>query len=165
MSNVRTRSNFHEIRAALFGLGQTLNLRRRLPGGRRLGDELLDTAGLSIAHRTVDQQKGPDGATLPPLREAYRRWKRRHGYSPKTLVRTGGMTDPVQVSGQHTVTSTTATMEAGLDEATKEKVEYAEEGHGNRPPRHWYDLDKEGEKEVDDLIDGVIDQQIKAMGG
>jgi hypothetical protein len=149
-------SNGTETLVRLGKVAGALNFRNRTAGSRRLGDELLDTTAVAIKHRTRDQGLSPDGAPLAKLSRAYLARKFREGHDGRILVRTGEMTDTQQLLGETSVGSNRAQMTAGLDEETRDKVEWAEEGSANRPKRPFYDLGEDGMR----LIEGVLGEAI-----
>lgn len=152
-------SNRAACQRALFGLSQALNLRRRPKGrNKRLGDELVDTVAGAIEERSVGRQVDPDGRPWRPLKARTIERKRRLGYDLRINIETHEMLDFQQVRGVVAITSHTAVMTAGLDEETRLKVEYAQEGGPNRPRRPFYDLGTDGERAV-----GVLVEEVKAL--
>jgi hypothetical protein len=140
------KSNYGHVSRAVFGLTWALSPRRRTPGGKYLGDEYADTIGEVMRHRTADEQQGPEGRPLPPLNARYKARKVRQGHDPRILVRTHEMLEPRQVRGQVQFGANHVSMTAGLDEETKQKVEWASKGSKaqNRPPRRFYALGRDG---------------------
>ena len=159
-------SNRAAVQRALFGLSQAMNLRRSLPGRKgKLGDELIDTATLAIADRSVNRQQDPDGNPWAPLRPRTLARKRKLGLDPRINIETYTMLDILQIRGVTAITSHTAVMTPGLDEETRQKIEYAQEGGDNRPERPFVDLGKDGERAVDELIEEVKLGAISAAEG
>jgi hypothetical protein len=142
----RLISNRPNVVQGLFALGQAFNLRRRVAGRKRLGDEMIDAATGVIVERTVRRQSDPTGAPLKPLSRRYRLRKMAQGYPGIIAVRTGEMMDPEQVRGRTIVSDHAASMTAGLDDETIRKVAWFQEG---ARPRPFYDLGKDGETAVD----------------
>lgn len=154
-------SNRIQVSKALLGLSQAFSLRRPIAGSkRRLGEELIDTAAGAIVNRTVGKQQDPDGSPLARLRPRTIERKRRLGYDTRILIETHTMLDFEQVRGKTSITANAATMQAGLDEETQAKAEYAHEGAANRAKRPFYDLGKDGEAATDVLFHEVIDAAI-----
>lgn len=107
---------------------------------------MIDAATGVIVERTVRRQSEPSGAPLKPLSRRYRLRKLAQGYPGIISVRTGEMMDPEQVRGRTVVTDNAASMSAGLDDETIQKVAWFQEGP---KPRPFYDLGKDGEAAVD----------------
>jgi phage gpG-like protein len=155
-------SNGTETLVRLGKVAGALNFRNRTAGGsRRLGEELLDTTATVIKHRTRDQGLSPDGAPLAPLSRAYLAKKFREGHDGRILVRTGEMTDTQELLGETSVGSNAASMTGGLDEETRDKIEWAEEGSPNRPKRPFYDLGQDGQRAIEGVLDEAIDRAVR----
>lgn len=156
-------SNADDMGRSLFRVADALNLRNSTAGGKRLGDEVADVASVAISARVRDRQTQPDGAPLPKLSPRYKRRKVAQGHDPRILIRTGAMTEPDTIRGDVQVTSTTLTMTAGTDGATRDRIGYAEEGDAarNRPPRPLIGLDGAGEAQVDEVFEGAIDAAVR----
>ncbi len=154
-------SNRANVVRGLFALGQAFNLRRRVAGRKRLGDEMIDAATGAIVERTVRGQAEPSGAPLRPLSRRYRLRKIAQGYPGIISVRTGEMMDPEQVRGRTVVTDHAASMTAGLDGETAQKVAWFQEGAGSGKPRPFYDLGKDGEGAVDTVCLEAREQSLR----
>lgn len=156
-------SNLPEIRRALFGLGQTLNCRRKIGKGR-VGDAILARVAEEIVHRSLSKQTDPGGKPWRRLSPSYLAWKIGRGYDPRKNVMTGEMLSYEEVLGETLVTDKVAAMTYGLDDFNRRKAEGAEEGGPGRPARPFYDAGKSGLDGVDEVIDAVIDEQIRTLG-
>ncbi len=155
-------SNRIQVSKALLGLGQAFSLRRPIGNGnRRLGDELIDTAAGAIVDRTVTRQLDDLGRPLRPLKRRTIERKARAGLDTRILIETHEMLDFGQVRGKTAITANTATMQAGLDDETQRKVEYAHEGGPNRPKRPFYDLGPNGERATDELFHEVVADAVR----
>ena len=139
-----------------------MNLRRRISGSKRLGDELLETVAGAIENRTVNRQQQADGSPLPRLKPRTIARKIAKGMDTRILIETHEMLSAQEILGQTTVTANTATMAGGTDDTVKFKIEQAEEGAANRPIRHFYEAGKDGEQAVDVLIEESLNASVKA---
>jgi hypothetical protein len=159
---VRVISNLPEISRALHDLGQVFNLRR--PTGRgRLGDVLLTRVSEAIVYRSLTKQGDPEGRPWKRLSARYLRRKIAAGLSPLKNVATGEMMQVEEIRGRTIVASHGAQLTAGLDDAVADKVEWAEEGGKNRPPRKSMDLGKDGEAAVDEVFEGAILERLGSL--
>src|ERR1700733_9486306 len=111
-------SNLGEIKRTLHQLGDTMNLRRRPGGERRIGDQLLDVVAVAIEVRTVGLQQDPNNAPLAPLQPRTIARKIRLGLPLNIGIETFQMLDLDQVRGEQVVTSHTASMTYGTNEET-----------------------------------------------
>jgi len=155
-------SNLAAVSRGLHALGDAFNLRRRLRGGARLGEEFLASGALAIEDRTVRRQEGADGGPLPPLKARTIARKRRLGLDTRILIETHKMLDPQNVAGRSYVRADEAGMAAGVGIEEQYKTEWAEEGGPGRPPRHWFDLGKDGELAADAVADEAADDAVRA---
>lgn len=153
-------SNLPEYGHGLYRLADAFNL-LGTGGGRKLGDELADATAVAISGRTRSSQTQPDGTPLPKLNARYKKRKVAQGYDPRILVRTGEMTEPLQIQGEVIVTSNTATMTSGLDEDIQNLICYAEDGSDNRPKRHFIDPGPEGEAAFGLVLDEAADRAVR----
>jgi hypothetical protein len=159
-------SNSRDVSRVLGNLADTMNLRRRSPrGNNRLGDELINTAVTAIETRSVDQQAAPSGKGWAPLRARTIARKRRLGLDPRINIETHTMLSYEQIRGQTAVGKDYAVTIAGLDDETKAKVAFAQEGGPGRPARPFEDLGADGQAAVDNLIDEVIESAIAEASG
>lgn len=157
-----TTSNLPEIRRTVRALGQTLNLRRRAPGGR-LGDILVTRVAEAIVYRSLSAQTDPTGRLWARLSRRWLAYKARHGFSLLRNVMTEEMLTVEQVRGHVTVSSHLATMTAGLDSFVQMKVSAAEQGGPARPARPFMDIGKEGEQAVNSVIEQAGDDYLKRL--
>ena len=155
-------SNLPAVTRGLHALGDAFNLRRRLRGGARLGEEFLASGALAIEDRTVRRQEDPRNDPLPPLKERTIARKRRLGLDTRILIETHAMLDPENVAGRSYVRANEAGMAAGVGIEEQWKVEFAEEGGPGRPPRHFFDLGKDGVAAADAVADEAADDAIRA---
>lgn len=158
-------SNSGEVVRSLSGLAHALNLRGRVAGGKTLGAALVDTASVAIEARSVERQTDPAGTPWAKLRPRTVERKARLGLDPRVNVETGSMLSLQEIRGTVTVTPDSASMTAGLDAFTQDKVDWAQSGGPNRPARPFMDLGPDGEAAVDGLVDGVIGDAVRKAGG
>ena len=155
-------SNRIQVSKALLGLATAFSLRKRRPGGqKRLGEELVDTAAVAIEDRSVNRQVDPSGNPWAALRPFTIRRKAALGHDLRINIETHEMLDMEQIRGNVSITEHEAIMRAGLDDETRQKVEWAQEGGPNRPARPFYDLGPDGEAAVDVLCEEVKDAAVR----
>lgn len=162
----RLTSNLPAVARATSDLGQALNLRRRAPGGRRLGDEAVSVMAAGIQRRVLEQQLDANGKPLAPLARRYALLKARRGLDPRVAVATGETTSLEELEGRATVTKNAAIVDVGKSEEVREKLEWLAEGdHArNRKQRPIVGIDKPTEKDLDALANETVDAAVKAAG-
>lgn len=154
----RLQSNLQQVTAANSRLGQALNMRRRLRGGRRLGDEAATVLAYGVQRRTVEEQRGADDRPLPPLRDRTLRRKARLGRSLLVGVETGDMLSMMELEGNVTVTKDTTALDLGKTEEARDKLDWFVQGDParNRPARDIVGIDQETERDLDTLAEEAI---------
>ncbi len=154
-------------------LGDSLNLQRRGIAGQPLGQIIADIIAYSIV-RQVDKGLNPQGQRLPKLSKSWLAWKVRHGKNPALLHEDNLMMDFRQVRGMVIVSKDAMSMFYGITPGEADKAFWTHEGarsHGmpglfgwHRPPREFYDINKEGWDGVDRYCDAEIDAVIMGLG-
>lgn len=164
----KVKSNYQQIAFGISQLAQALNMRRRVRGGRRLGELVVEDIAMSILRRSVNEQVDPQGNPYPDLNPRYLKWKVAHGYSPKKNVMTGRMLSLEEIRGDTVILADQVVMTYGKSDETRQLAEWAEEGQkrgkkGGRPARRFYDLDKQAEDHIDQILDSAIVDVITNM--
>lgn len=146
-------------------LGQALNMRRRVGGGRRLGELVIEEIAMDIFKRSNEEQVEAGGQPFAELSPRYLRWKVEHGFSPKKNVKTGKMLSLDEIRGESTVIDDLVVMTYGKGEETRQLAEWAHEGSKKRkrPKRPFYDMDAETEKHIDELLDSAVNDLIESL--
>lgn len=172
--------NHWRYRHILATLEDSLNLQRRASRGRTIGDQIANIIAYGIIINT-NKGRDPDGKRLAPLSKRYLRWKIRHGFNPAILHQTDHMMSFQQVKGIVVISKDAMTMFYGLDPWAQKKAEYAHEGKvggksgrtgvmamfsnlWDRPPREFYGIDKETDKDIEAFCDKEIDALIMSLG-
>lgn len=183
MSNDHATSNADEIDRLMAELIGTFDLTR--PGSLTdsLGRDLVATAALGIAGRTIGDQQTPD---LDPLEENQGEYKRRKekagkpigiGLAPDSRDRMLALTN---LTGEVSVEPDEASMTYGQTEIAKRKAQWFTAGSNgglgiepsgavNQPERPFYGLDEilEGELHAlcDEHVERFLDDLGKTLGG
>lgn len=145
-------------------LGDSLNLQRRGITGRRIGDAIADIIAYSIIVQ-VDKGLDPQGGRLPKLSRSWLLWKFLHGKNLALLHENDLMMEFRQVRGMVVISKDAMTMFYGVTPHEIEKASWTQEGQpGHRPPREFYDINKDGWNKVDQYCDAEIDAQIMSLG-
>lgn len=155
-------------------LGDSLNLQRRGFTGRSVGDVIADIIAYSIVAQ-VDKGLDPQDRRLPPLSRSWLVWKTMHGKNPAILHEDDLMMAFREVRGMVVVSKDAMSMFYGISPAEIDKAFWAHEGargHGmpglfgwHRPPREFFDINRDGWNKVDQYLDAEIDSVIIGLGG
>lgn len=160
------RSNFPDIVKAIRGIKASFAFSAK---GRykRLGTDILDSVAQAIYDETVLEQKEPGGAPLAPLRASTLRRKARLGQPSTIGVATGRMLAMQQLQGRRQISGTTASMTYGTTEEERQKAEWFQAGSKKqkRRKRPFYDLNRRTERDIDGIIEDVIGDVIRRLGG
>jgi hypothetical protein len=160
----RVKSNLQSVKVGLTAVAGALDPTRKIPGGRRLGDEIAEVMASGIRERTVTRQLDADGNRLAKLSRRTLIEKARRGQPETILVATGDMLSLPQIMGVPHVNSKSVTIFPGLDEEDRLKVQYAEDGSDNRPERHFIGIDRETEADIDAVNEEALAKTIRING-
>jgi hypothetical protein len=160
------RSNYREVAAAVSAVPELFNPRRRTGRGKRLGDEVADVVAMTIVERTRQQQLTPDRRVLARLKPATVRRKVRKGAPILIGVESGQMLDLEEVRGKVTIIRDAVAMEYGLGPEMEARAEFFQEGRpGVQESRPFYDLGRDGQRNVEAYVDEVAEDGRKAFEG
>lgn len=166
------RSNGVAFKKAMIGLGAALKLDRPYRGGKgqifgadKLADQFAAVTATAIAIRTEYQQLDPQGRPLASLKSSTLARKHTLGYPTTIGVETHEMLSMEQLEGTRKVTSNELDIEYGTnDEARRKADEFTTGGHGAYDERPFFDLGTNGEHDIRELVENVLDHTVRTVG-
>jgi hypothetical protein len=165
-------TNLADVARTVYGLSRVLGFKRTRIRGRPMGDVAADLVAEGIRHRTLEQQRKPEGGPLPANRGEYGEKKQARGipigvgfYPPDQEG--GEMLDKENLRGIVGISEDRVRMIYGTNEAVREKAEWFTDGNpaNNQPPRPFYDLNPQIEADLGAMAEHAVDQGIRDLGG
>lgn len=123
-----------------------------------LGDTLVAAAAEEI-FRAMDQESSPVSGPWPALSPGYDAWKSAHYPGQPMAVLLGHMKTLEQLTGLYRITTDDIRQVYGIDADARALATWFQEGHGNQPPRPFYEFGPI----VVDRLNQVVDQHFARM--